>query len=255
MRLRDYVLTMVCCAAACGTAFAQAPQAAGSKQPATSKQNAATTAAQAKPKSAPPAAAAPDAPQTADASKPLLTLNPHQVLTNDDLQRLGRQEGGMSVVGGSVDLSGIYDCDMNCYSQVRESAQIYPGNNLDWMRQLHDGIEKLKNDREWRAVLVHLGEIRSDYCTVADQEQSALAQADNFNNVTSEQINIREEYNRKLQALNQETTATYARMPPLQAKHPKLVAEFMSMQATRVMQLSCGGSGSRSYPDTTDPND
>lgn len=181
--------------------------------------------------------------------KPSLTVDPRKVLTNDDLQKLSEQEDDMDVAGGSVDLSEIYNCDIHCYNRVREMAQVYPASNLDWMRELHAGLEKLKDDADWRAVLVRLGGIRSDYCSVAEEEHDALTAADNFENVTNEQINIREEYNRKLQALNQETTETYSRMTPLQAKYSRMVAQFMSMQVSRVMASRCDHLGSTyNYP-------
>lgn len=207
------------------------------------------------------AASSPDAKPTADsptaaqttvqAPSPKLSIavDPHKVLTNDDLQKLAEQEDGMDAAGGSVDLSEIYNCDFHCYNRVREMAQVYPASNLDWMRELHAGLDKLKDDAEWRAVLVRLGGIRSDYCSVAEEEHDALNAADNFENVTNEQINIREEYNRKLQALNQETTETYGRMTPLQAKYSRMVAAFMSMQVSRVMASRCDHLGSASnYP-------
>jgi hypothetical protein len=208
-----------------------------------------------------PAAARPDQKPVADAAaqtqaatspaaaKPSLTVDPHKVLTNDDLQKLAEQDDGTNLGGGSVDLSEIYNCDIHCYNRVRELAQVYPASNLDWMRQLHTGLDKLKDDADWRAVLVRLGGIRSDYCSVAEEEKDALRAADNFENVTDEQINIREEYNRKLQALNKETTDAYGSMTPLQAKYSRMVAEFMSIQVSRVMQSRCDHLGSAdNYP-------
>lgn len=192
---------------------------------------------------------------SASAAKPKLLLDPHKVLTNDDLRSLGRQ-GDVSVVGVDVDLNGIYDCDVNCYNEVREAAKVYPGSDLEWMRDLHSGIEKLKKNNDWRAVLVHLADIRSKFCTLAADEQAALARADNFDNVTEQQINIREQYNRQLNAANQNAVATYSRMTPLQAQYSSLVASFMSVQVSRIMQANCSGRNSNNYSaDPDDPND
>ena len=192
---------------------------------------------------------------SASAAKPKLLLDPHKVLTNDDLRNLGRP-GDVSVVGVDVDLNGIYSCDVNCYNEVREAAKVYPGSDLQWMRDLRSGIEKLKKNNDWRAVLVHLADIRSKFCTLAADEQTALARADNFDNVTEQQINIREEYNRQLNAANQDAVAAYSRMTPLQAQYSSLVASFMSIQVSRIMQANCSRPNSNNYnayPD--DPND
>lgn len=192
---------------------------------------------------------------SASAAKPKLLLDPHRVLTNDDLRNLGRQ-GDVSVVGVDVDLNGIYACDVNCYNEVREAARVYPGSDLEWMRDLHSGIEKLKKNNDWRAVLVHLADIRSKFCTLAADEEAALARADNFDNVTEQQINIREEYNRRLNAANQDAVATYSRMTPLEAQYSSLVASFMSIQVSRIMQANCNNPNSNNYnPDPVDPND
>jgi hypothetical protein len=179
-------------------------------------------------------------PQAAAAStKPTLQLKPNTVLTNDNMQDFIGKKGVNNVVGTSVDLSTIFDCDMNCYNQARSYAKVYSGNDLEWMRDLHSGIEQLKNDSKWRAFLVQLTNIRADYCKLAAEENGELARVDNFNNVTNEQINIREEYNRKLAELGNRTTAAYQRMDSLQAGYSVLTKSFMSMQELRVMQSSC----------------
>jgi len=174
-------------------------------------------------------------------AKPKVELDPHKVLTNDDLRKLDRQ-GGMSVVGTSVDLSTIYDCDINCYNQVRSSAQVYPSSNLDWMRDLRTGIEQLKLDNDWRAYLVRLADLRSKICTIADDERTALHRADNENNVTDEQINTREEFAQKLKSVNDDITAEYGRMNSMQSRYSPLVSRFMYTQVLRIMTSNCPGS-------------
>jgi len=171
-------------------------------------------------------------------AKPKVELDPHKVLTNDDLRKLNRQ-GGMSVVGTNVDLSTIYDCDINCYNQVRSTAQVYPSSNLDWMRDLRTGIEQLKLDNDWRAYLVRLADLRSKICSIADDEKTALHRADNENNVTDEQINIREEFAQKLKSVNDDITAEYGRMTPMQSRYSPLVSRFMYTQVLRVMTTNC----------------
>lgn len=174
-------------------------------------------------------------------AKPKVELDPHKVLTNDDLRKLDRQ-GGMSVVGTDAVLSGIYDCDINCYNQVRSNAQVYPSSNLNWMRDLRTGIEKLKLDNDWRAYLVRLADLRSKICTIADEEKTALDRADNENNVTDQQIDIREEYTRKLKDVNDDITAEYGRMNSMQANYSSMVSRFMYTQVLRIMTSSCPGS-------------
>ncbi|HXT87225.1 MAG TPA: hypothetical protein VN745_09395 [Verrucomicrobiae bacterium] len=174
-------------------------------------------------------------------TKPKIELDPHKVLTNDDLRKLDRQ-GGMSVVGNDSFLNGIYDCDINCYNQVRSSAQVYPSGSFDWMRDLRTGIEKLKLDNDWRAYLVHLADLRSKICTIADEERTALERADNENNVTDQQIDIREEYTRKLKDVNDDITAEYGRMSSMQSRYSPLVSRFMYTQVLRIMTSQCPGS-------------
>jgi hypothetical protein len=188
----------------------------------------------------------------AASAKPKLLLDKHKVLTNDDLQKMDTRHGA-SVVGLDVDLGAIYDCDINCYDRARNDARIYPGTNLEWMRDLRSGIEDLKKDNAWRALLVHLAHLRAQFCTLADEETTELNRADNFNNVTDQQINIREEYNRKLNAANQDVVAAYRQLTPLQAPYSPMVRSFMQAQVLRVMQSGC--SSPDSTPRNYDPDD
>ena len=181
-------------------------------------------------------------------AKAKIELDPHKVLTNEDLRKLDRRDG-MSVVGNDALLNGIYDCDINCYNQVRSSAQVYPSGNLDWMRDLRTGIEKLKLDNDWRAYLVHLADLRSKLCTIADEERTALERADNENNVTDQQIDIREEYTRKLKDANDDITAEYGRMSSMQSRYSPMVSRFMYTQVLRIMTSPCPGSHYGYYSD------
>ena len=169
---------------------------------------------------------------------PKVQIDAHKVLTNDDLEKLDKHRG-MSVVGIDVDLNAIYDCDINCYNYVRSSARIYPGGNLDWMRDLRSGIEGLQKDDTWRAQLVNLAHLRSKYCTLAADQNEELLKADNFNNVTDRQIDIRERYNAKLSDANQAVTAEYERVTAAEAAYSPMVRSFMQMQVTRIMQSTC----------------
>lgn len=195
-----------------------------------------------------PAAKAKKQSPAAAPAKPKVELDPHKVLTNDDLRKLDRQ-GGMSVVGTDAVLSGIYDCDINCYNQARSSAQVYPSSSLDWMRDLRSGIETLKLDNDWRAYLVRLADLRSKICTIADEEKTDLVRADNENNVTDQQIDIREEYTRKLKDVNDDITAEYGRMSSMQSRYSPMVSRFMQMQVLRIMRTNCPGSPYGYYSD------
>ena len=222
-------------------------QAQSGSQPATQK----NANAQANQTSQAPKSEKQQSPAAAPA-KPKVELDPHKVLTNDDLRKLDRQ-GGMSVVGSSVDLSTIYDCDINCYNQVRSTAQVYPSSNLDWMRDLRTRIEQLKLDNDWRAYLVRLADLRSKICTIADDERTALHRADNEDNVTDEQINIREEFAQKLKSVNDDITAEYGRMNSMQSRYSPLVSRFMYTQVLRIMTTNCPGSPY--YYGSDDPED
>lgn len=180
-------------------------------------------------------------PQTAankPTTAPKVQIDAHKVLTNEDLEKLNKHRG-MSVVGIDVDLNAIYDCDINCYNYVRSSARIYSPGNLDWMRDLRSGIEDLQKDNNWRAELVNLVHLRSKYCTLAADENEELQKADNFQNVTDQQIDIRERYNAKLSDANQAVTTEYERTTAMEATYPALVRRFMEMQVLRIMQSVC----------------
>src|SRR5215469_2651430 len=185
-----------------------------------------------------PAAGNPQTAASKTAAPPKAQLEAHKVLTNGDLEKLNKHHG-MSVVGIDVDLSTIYDCDINCYNNVRSSAQIYPNGNLDWMRDLRSGIEDLQKDDNWRAELVNLAHLRSKYCTIAADQSAELQKADNFNNVTDQQIDIRERYNARLAEANQVVTAEYGRTSAMEASYSPLVRRFMEMQVLRIMQSVC----------------
>lgn len=212
-----------------------ANSAAGSAAPVNSMQDPKPVAQQMKPSTAPTSSQAVPH-KTAEAPK--VQISAHKVLTNEDLEKLNKHRG-MSVVGIDVDLSTIYDCDINCYNSVRSSAQIYPNANLDWMRDLRSGIEELQKDDTWRALLVNLAHLRSKYCTIAADQNVELQKADNFNNVTDQQIDIRERYNAKLSDANQAVMAGYSRASSIEATYSPLVRRFMEMQVLRIMQSAC----------------
>lgn len=202
----------------------------------TAAQDPKAAALQAKPANA---QATPQAATSKSAAQPKLQIDAHKVLTNDDLEKLNKHRG-MSVVGIDVDMNSIYDCDYNCYNSVRNSAGIYsPPGNLDWMRDLRSGIEDLQKDDGWRAQLVKLAHLRSRYCTIATDQNEELQKADNFNNVTDQQISIRERYNAKLSEANQAVMAEYSRASSLEATYSPLVRRFMEMQVLRIMQSAC----------------
>lgn len=272
MRTHIYVLAVVLCAVSARPSCAQGQSQQGSStsQATSAKQaSAASTAQQAPPASAglkqtidatngnskDPKAPTQQAGTSKQAAPPKLQIDAHKPLTNEDLQKLNKRRG-MSVVGIDVDMDGIYDCDYNCYNDVRGSAGISPGGNLDWMRDLRTGIEDLQKDAIWRAELVNLAHLRSRFCTLADEQNAELRRADNSNNVTDEQINIRERYNAKLSEANEAVTAEYERITPLEATHSPLVRRFMEKQVVRIMQANCTNPDSyRRSDDTDDSNE
>lgn len=205
------------------------------------------------PKQDPPAPGQQQNPQSgAPVAKPKPQLEPHKVLTNENLPNV-LDKHGVNVVGMGADLSDVYDCDVNCYNQVRQAANVYPSNDLSWMRDLHAGIEKLTDDEKWRAHLVSLVNLRVQYCKLADEEARALARVDNENNVTDEQISIREDYNRKVAELGQEFQTEYGRSSLLEARYSPLVRSFMQLQEQRIARASC--MNSEPYGDNSDPDD
>jgi hypothetical protein len=233
-----------------GDASARTPAAASAANPQSDSKPAQSQNPQAQTQQTAPQGAAPAA-----TPKPKLQLPPHQVLTNEDLPKVIDKEG-VNVVGNDADLSTMYDCDVNCYDQARQAANVYPGRDLTWMRELHDGIEKLKNDEKWRAFLVNLVDLRSRYCKLAAEENSELYRVDNQQDVTDEQINIRADYNRKLDELNQESTAAYGRVGSLQMGYSPLIRGFMQVQEMRVARINCVSPyQNRYYGDPGDPNE
>ncbi|HKW87674.1 MAG TPA: hypothetical protein VJN21_02855 [Candidatus Acidoferrales bacterium] len=192
--------------------------------------------------------------QGAATPKPKLQLPPHEVLTEENLPNL-LDKRGVNVVGNGVDLSTIYDCDVNCYNQARQYANVYPAQDLKWMRELHDGIDKLQNDGKWRAHLVNLADLKTRYCKLAAEQASELYRVDNEQNVTDEQINIREEYNRKTAELGQEFQAEYARAGLLEGQYPPLTRGFMQVQEQRMTQMNCVSPNQNRYRYNSYPND
>lgn len=71
----------------------------------------------------------------------------------------------------------------------------------------------------------------------------------------NEQINIREEYNRKIAELSQDSTAAYSRAASLQTGFSPLVRGFMQIQEQRISRVGCANPAAYYYNSDPDPDE
>lgn len=182
--------------------------------------------------SAPQQAAPTQSPATKPASKP------KRVFTNDDLDGKGSilfpNQGEIG-----IDIDQLNYCDRACFEQVRQAARIPAGAGSQWKHDLLNGIEKIKADGQWQAMLVDLARVKTKYCQLGQQKNADLARHSDPLNVTGPEISIEEEYQRKFDALRDETAAVYGRSYQVAQKFSGVTQQFANLQQQRVMNASC----------------
>lgn len=182
--------------------------------------------------SAPQQAAAPAAAQTKPGSKP------KRVFTNDDLE--GKGSILFPVQGDvGIDIDQLNYCDRACFEQVRQAARIPAGASSQWKHDLLDGIEKIKADGQWQAMLVDLARMKSKYCQLGRDKNADLARHSDPRTVTRPELSIDDEYQRKFDALRDETAAVYGRSYVVAQKFSGITQQFANLQQQRVMNTSC----------------
>jgi len=187
------------------------------------------------PPSAPAASlAAPAKKDQAPAPKPL--RHARKVITDDDIQGIGSIYKG----GGGPDLSGINDCDRNCFESVRAAARIYPG-GTEWKRDLLDAIDNVRSDGPWQGLLGEFGTVRGKFCSLEQERNEELARVSDPHNVTAGEISVEEKYNRLFKSAQADLLTLYDRAHFLKQAHASSALEmaFMDLQTNRIITASC----------------
>jgi len=187
------------------------------------------------PPSAPAASpAVPAKKDQAPAPKPL--RHARKVITDDDIQGIGSIYKG----GGGPDLSGINDCDRNCFESVRSAARIYPG-GTEWKRDLLDAIDKVRSDGPWQGLLGEFGTVRGKFCSLEQERNEELARVSDPHNVTAGEISVEEKYNRLFKSAQADLLTLYDRAHFLKQAHASSALEmaFMDLQTNRIITASC----------------
>jgi len=190
---------------------------------------------QPQPPSAPVASpAAPAKKDQAPAPKPL--RHARKVITDDDIQGIGSIYKG----GGGPDLSGINDCDRNCFESVRSAARIYPG-GTEWKRDLLDAIDNVRSDGPWQGLLGEFGTVRGKFCSLEQERNEELARVSDPHNVTAGEISVEEKYNRLFKSAQADLLTLYDRAHFLKQAHASSALEmaFMDLQTNRIITASC----------------
>lgn len=235
--LRAAVLALMVCAAALGARAQSSPPPAPPQSPKPSAAPASPGGAPStSPGGAPPTspAAAPAAQDQAPAPKPV--RHARKVITDDDIQGIGSIYKG----GAGLDLSGINDCDRNCFEAVRVAARIYPG-GTQWKRDLLDAIENVRGDGPWQGLLGDFGQIRGKFCSLEQERNEELARVSDPRNVTAGEISVEEKYNRLFKAAQADLLTLYDRAHFLKQAHASsgLEMAFMDVQTNRIVTASC----------------
>jgi len=184
--------------------------------------------------SAPAASPAASPKNQAPVPKPL--RHARKVITDDDIQGIGSIYKG----GGGPDLSGINDCDRNCFESVRSAARIYP-NGTEWKRDLLDAIDKVRSDGPWQGLLGEFGTVRGKFCSLEQERNEELARVSDPHNVTAGEISVEEKYNRLFKSAQADLLTLYDRAHFLKQAHASSALEmaFMDLQTNRIITASC----------------
>ena len=188
-----------------------------------------------------PQPAAPSAPAAAPAKKdqapaPKPLRHARKVITDDDIQGIGSIYKG----GAGLDLTGINDCDRDCFESVRSAARIYPG-GTEWKRDLLDAIDKVRSDAPWQRLLGDFGTVRGKFCSLEQQRNEELARISDPHNVTAGEISVEEKYNRLFKSAQADLLTLYDRAHFLKQAHASSALEmaFMDLQTNRIITASC----------------
>ena len=179
------------------------------------------------------------APAASPAIKPQATApkrKARKVITNDDIQGIGSIYKGT----GGPDLSGINDCDRNCFESVRSAARIYPS-GVQWKRDLLDAIERVRDDAPWQALLSDYSAVRGKFCALEQERNEELARNSDPQNVTPAEISVEEKYDRLFKAAQADLLSLYDRARVLRQAHAGSALElgFMDYQTNRIITASC----------------
>jgi hypothetical protein len=161
-----------------------------------------------------------------------------KVIDNDDIAGKGKLLFPHASHSG-IDLSGINDCDRNCFERVRTAAGILAGADVQWKRDLLDGIDKIREDEKWQTALLELANVKGNFCDLQEEKNEDLARHSDPKNVTPEEIAIDEEYQRKFQAAQQDLMDAMASTDTLIRAYRGIGVRFMAMQKDRIVTAYC----------------
>lgn len=186
----------------------------------------------------PPASAAASSPAAATAAKyqAATKRRARHVITDDEIRGIGSIYKG----GSGPDLSGINDCDRNCFEAVRRSARIYPS-GVQWKKDLLNAIERVRNDAPWQSLLSDFGTVRGKFCMLEQQRNDELVAHSDPKNVTAGEISVEEKYDRLFKDAQAELLALYDRASLLRQEHVMSGLEigFMDYQTNRIVTTNC----------------
>jgi hypothetical protein len=161
---------------------------------------------------------------------------PRKVISNEDLEggAMFRQTGLLA-----LDLSGINDCDRNCFERVHNAAGNPGSGDLQWKHELLQGIEKVRADGRWQAALLDIAHVKEDFCRLEREKNDDLAKYADPRNVTEAELKIDEDYQRKFEVAQKELTSALVAADLVTQKYKGIVVSFMSMQRERVVNAAC----------------
>jgi hypothetical protein len=225
MRQRPFILLALTVSLAASAVSSRAQE-----QPATPAANPdKTPQPNASPAAQPPA---PNANQPSDKAGP---PGPH-VITNDDLQSKNDMFGGPTA---EIDISGINDCDRNCFESVRRGAPNLADPGGQWKHDLLHAIDKVTADAKWQGALAGLARAKGRFCELSREKNEALANNADPKNVTEQELSIDEEYDRKFKAAQTELNAAFADADAAMRGYSGVAVPFMNLQKGRVSSAPC----------------
>jgi hypothetical protein len=190
-------------------------------------------AATSDPQNPPPPDSAPDAsPQQSPVKD---AVKNHHVITNDDLDK-GDTFGSP---GSEIDISGINDCDRNCFENVRRAAPSLADPGGQWKRELLHAIDKVTADAKWQGALAGLARAKGRFCQLSREKNEALANDADPKNVTERELSIDDEYDRKFKAAQAELNAAFADADAVMRGYSGIAVPFMNLQKGRVSSAPC----------------
>lgn len=171
---------------------------------------------------------------TSDAPKPAPKV--HHVITNEDIEAEHEQ---MASANSDIDISNINDCDKVCFDQVGIATNYAIVRSTDWKRDLLQGIDQVSRDAKWQAVLYRIARQKAKFCELNQDKNDELANTGTPGNMTEDQIELDETYERKFEAAQAALNSAYADADAIESRYSGVVASFMNLQKRRAGSRVC----------------